>query len=348
MRKTLQNFADVAPQESLGICAGDLPRLAALVNLAQEQLIIAGRDTGWWGGWEKVVFNVDRADPYLTLPPQFARVANVDVCRSPWNIQNEWYETLFAGIGLQSPTCPRDGCGGPLQVYDRGTYSTAFDLDDTNQLIRVYPTDARDVGKRILFSQALDQNEVGIYTQDALNPVNGFYLTLDQPYVETSYIVTAFKNVAKDMTFGDMRVTQVDNDTGDESLLARYKPWETNPAYRRYYFNGLPSQCCCPLDGDTELAQVTAMLKYEFVPVKNPSDFLIIGNMPALIAECESIKKSREDGQESQALSLLKHNNAIRYLRQEMDHYLGVTGPAIVFAPFGTAHLEKKLIGTMI
>lgn len=344
MRTTFAQVRQSRLPEVIGKCASDLPSIAAMVNQAQQQLINAGGETGWWGGWMKVVFTVLRSNPYITLPRQFARAINMDVGRFPIRVQNEFYEMLEAGIGLQGfNQCP-DWCGA-LEGYERGVWPTMVDLTASNQYLRVYITDERDISARILIGPALDQNGNGIYTQDGQNSVNGFYLSMDQPFVTSDFIVTSIGGIQKDATFGDVLLYQVDATTGTQVLLSRYAPDEITPAYRRYFINRLP---CGRNEMSATTVSVTAMAKLEFIPVNRDTDFLIIGNIPALIEECKAIRYSEMDVTNAAALEGKAHSKAIKYLNQELTHYLGKLQPAVNFAPFGTAKLEHQMIGRLM
>lgn len=345
MRITLQDVAASRIPETLGNCRGDFPRLASYINEAQQRLIGAGGETGWWGGWARVVFNVRCSDPYITLPPAYARVIGINLCRMPIRINNEWLETLEDGIGLRTTCDGKSGCGA-VESFDRGMVSTAYDLTATNQLLRVYITDARDVGKRILFTDAKDANGNGIYSQDIQYPVMGFYLTFAQPFATSAFVVSSFGGVQKDQTFGDVVVKQVDATTGTEVLLARYGPDVMVPVYRRYYINRLPPPHCC-IDPAATTTQVTTLCKYDYRPVINPTDFLIIGNIPALKKECSAIRHGEMDTDAGKRMAILEHAEAIRLLNQELTHYLGSSQIAANVSPFGTARLEHQMIGTL-
>jgi hypothetical protein len=342
--------------QTVGLCAEDTPGIAAYVNRAQEQLIVAGGETGWWGGWQKVVFTVTRCSPYITMPREFARIINMDVCRFPIRVQNEFYEMLEAGVGLQDFCKCRDWCGA-LEGFERGVFPTMVDLTPTNQLLRVYLTDARDAGSRVLIGPALDQNGNNIYSQDGLNSVNGFYLPLESPFTTSGFIVTNIGGIQKDATYGDVLLYQVDATTGAQVLLARFKPDETNPAYRRYFIHKLPCSCntvaapgnpCGPALVTPGSVQVTAMAKLAFVPANRDTDFLIIGNIPALIEECKSIRYADMDTPNAAAMEAKSHAKAINLLNKELAHYTGKLQPAVNFAPWGTASLERHRIGRMI
>lgn len=324
-------------------CADDVPAIARAVNECQQRLINCGGETGWWGGWARVIFQISQADPFITLPREFARAINTDVCKRPIRMQNEFYEFLESGTGLKPGTPCQPWCG-MLQGYERGVFPTMTDLSGT-QLLRVYLTDVRDVGKRVLID-ALDQNGNRIYSTDILNQVSGFYLTLDNPFVTSAFTVSAIRSVQKDATYGDILLKQVDPLTGDEVLLSRYAPDELNPAYRRYYIDHLPQTCCPGTVPNT--VQVTALCKYEFLPVVRDTDFLVIGNLPALIEEAKATRFSDMDVTNSMQLEAKAHAKAIRLLNDELRHYCGELLPALNFAPFGNDRLEYAGIGTLI
>lgn len=351
MRVRLSDISSTRISDVLGVCSDDYPKLASYLNEAQQRLINASGESGFWGGVHKLVFNVTRTDPYITLPPEYAQISAMDVCRVPIAIQNEWYEFLEFGIGLQVP-CTNDSpflgmqCG-TLQGYARSVVPTAYELTPTNQYLRIYITDARDIGAKILISNALDSNGVGIYSTDVNDQVDGFFMLADQPFVTSSSIVTSFSAFGKPVTYGDVLLYQVDATTGDEVLLSRYTPKETNPSYRRYFIKSLPCGCC-QSPTNPGYVQVTTLCKVEYQPVINPSDYLIIGNVPALKAECESIRYSEIDNALSQTLSVKKHADAIRLLNEELTHYIGKSNPAINVAPFGSAYLANQSIGILI
>ena len=148
-RKTFFQFRKSRAPMVLGACANDMPKLASFVNEATERLIKAASETGWYGTWQRVVFNVLTSDPYITLPRSIARIIDLDVCKQPVRVQNEFYEFLEAGIGLQ----PTGECGctslcNYLSTYDRGSFPTFRDLDATGnpKILRLYATSTRDVG----------------------------------------------------------------------------------------------------------------------------------------------------------------------------------------------------------
>lgn len=350
-RTRLIDFRLSRGPQSIGLCEADISGNARFVNSAIQRLLLAREsgDTGWWGTWAKMVFNVAKTDPFITLPREVARLINVDLCRSPIAVQNEFYEFLQFGIGLQDPNPPFGQCRNAQcvvpEAYDRGSFPSFIDLDE-GRILRAYTTDNLDLGKRVLV-QGTDVNDNTIISQDGTDNVIGIFLDLSDP---TSFVdsptLNSLTGIQKDVTVGPVRFYQVDPDTGDQELILTMEPSEQVASYRRYYLSGLPRNCCDP-QSDTTTVQITAMAKLEFVPVRVDTDYLLIGNIEALICECESIRYSTMDSPGAKQMAQERHVQAIRLLQGELIHQLGKERPAINFAPWGSAHLCNQMIGRL-
>ena len=335
--------------EAVGTCAADRFKLIEYVNEAQERLTYAGGEVGWWGSWAKMVFNVDGVnDPFITLPRNVTRLINLDVCRRPVRIQNEFYEFLEAGVGLQ----PQSGCDGVrnscqvLETFDRGQFPTFSDLVPPNKRLRFYITDNADVGSRVLV-QGTDQNGSTIYSLDGIDEVTGIYLAFTKPFVETPFDINSLTGLQKDFTVGQVQVYEVDTTTGTQRLILTMEPSEAVAAYRRYYLNGLPRNCCNPADAALTTVQITAMAKLAFIPVQVDTDYCAVQNLAALKEECMAVRFGEMDDSLSAGQAKLHHDNAIKLLNGELRHHLGKERPAIGFHPFGTAKLSYQRIGTL-
>ena len=346
---------------AIGACGADVPTLGAAIKRAQDRLLDAGGESGWWGGWQKVVFHVCHSKPYITLPYGLCRAINMDICRTPIRIQNEFYEFLEAGPGLQdfyhhqsASNWATPNWSGALAGYERGVVPTMVDVAPANQYLQVVATDQRDVtgNKRVLIGPCQDQNGNQIYSTDGTNQVIGFYLSLANSPASSAFIVTNIGGIQKDVTFGDVLLYQVDATTGAQVLLSRFAASETIPAYRRYYINRLPcgcwanaraqSPCITPANPTTGVA-VTAMVRLESLPLVYDTDFLVIGNVNALIEECKAQRYGDMDAEKAPTMEAKCHANAIKILNQEMNKYLGRQQPAVNFAPFGTARLSYPM-----
>lgn len=345
MRTTFYQFRISRIPQVLGSCASDAVKLASILNEAIHRLMNEAGETGWWGTWQKTVFNVNPSDPYITLPRSIARIINLNVCKDAVRIRNEFYEFMEAGIGLQpTNTC---NCSTPcniLETYDRGTYPTMRDLNPSGnpKFLRLYPSGIRDVGGVRVLIQGLDLNGHVIRSLDNGIDIEGEYVVLRTPFADTVNHFSSITGIQKDISAEDVSLYQVDAGTGAQVLLSRYESTEENPAYRRYFINGLPVNCCDGLN----TAQVTCMAKLEYIPLRGvDQEWLLIGNIPALKKECESVWYEEHDIEKSQQLAALKHKQAIRMLNAELAHYVGRLSPIVNFAPFGNAHLRNASIG---
>jgi hypothetical protein len=347
-RLRLADFMVSRGPTAVGYCNADVAPVGQVVNEAQQRLLFAGGETGWYGSWWKMVFNLTQDDPYITAPREVARLINMDVCRTPIRIQNEFYEFLEAGIGLQplSPSCRGQLCA-TMEAHERGSVISQRDLTPGNKKLRVVITDPADVGRTCIV-QGKDQNGSTIYGQNGTDQILGTVLDLTLPFVDTPTEIAEWDGFQKDFTIGPVSVYEVDFVTGDQVLLATYAPNELVPSYRRYLVNGLPQWCCKPTDPTTGIVQVTAMAKLEFVPVQVPEDYLLIQNIPALIEEVQAVRYDGMDTDEAKKLSEYHHARAIRYLNGQLEHYYGKLRPAIQFSPFGTATLRRQQIGAMM
>lgn len=338
----------------VGLCAADAPSLASLVNEAQLRLIQASGNEGFFGSYATMAFNVDPNDPYVTTGREVARLESIDVCRSPIVINNPFGEYLQFGCGLQRqrPDCTgrinaRCGCQDDVQAYDRGMVPMARDITPGNKL-RIFMTNGADNGKSIFF-ESKDGNDKPIYTMHRGVQANGFFITLDNmvPFIESPMTLNSVQGVLKDITVGAVQVYGVNPSTDSQTLLSIYAPSEQNPQYRRYFLNNLPSKCC-DCDSPNGTVQITAIAKLDFVPVAADTDFLLIGNIPALKEECMSIRYSEMDTANSKQMSMIHHKNAVRLLNQELIHFLGKDKPAVGYSPFGSSSLESVGVGVLI
>ncbi len=326
----------------LGICVNNIPSLVGLVNISTEQLINDPNapDEGWWGGWAKMLMNITPNLRFttITLPRGVARVIVMDVCQRPTKVQNGYYEFLDFGEGLQPKLCGPNTtttCNGFTQTYDRDT-TPVLGVQNTNpQFIRVFPTDSRDVGKSVIV-QGKDQNGNVILATDpvSLQPILGEILTLTLPFVQSvNQFANPLTGIEKDSTYGPITIMQVDPVSGTAAALSSMEPSETSAAYRQYLINNLPCNCCANAQATV---QVTVMAKLEYVPIASDPDYLLIPNVPALIAQCESIRYSAMDNVKALAMADKKHTDALRLLFGQLDHVLGKERPAITVPLFGT------------
>jgi hypothetical protein len=135
------------------------------------------------------------------------------VCKRPVGIQNQFYEFLEFGAGIE----PKFNCHGrrancPISTeLDRGDYPTFRDLNGTGRLIRVRaldPLDSQGLYRTLI--QGTDTFDNIIYSQDGVNRVTGVYLTLQEPFVDTPMTLNTLTGIQKDVTNGAIQYYDVE------------------------------------------------------------------------------------------------------------------------------------------
>ena len=298
---------------------------------------------GWWGGWVtmNLTATVSSGSVYVTTPREIARLIVMAVCQYPIHIRNGFYEYLKWGSGVQPKTCQYTGCGSAFQAFERDNVVTLSPLLATAQTIRIYPTDARDSGLRVLI-QGKDQNGQIILTTDPGTGLSapGEYVSLAFPFVDTTNQFTTVTGIQKDETYGPIQLFQVDPTAGTEVALSAMEPGEGVANYRRYLVNGIPNvNLCCAGAGTVQLQ---AQGRLDFIPVQNETDYLTIPNVPAIIEEAMSLRFSRMESGNAAQQSQLHHVRALALLNGQLDLYEGKTNTAVAVPIFGGNRMQAS------
>ncbi len=296
-------------------------------------------------------FLVDSNNPYITTPREVARIAVMTVCKKPVQIRNQWYEFLTFGNGLMPKQPPWCDCTDFLQTYTRNNAITAFDLSSPPQMLRVTISDPADIDKRVLL-QGWDNLDVPIHSQDVLQEVQGVFVTLDQNPVTATYpdgstvLFNKITGIQKDLTNGQIKIEQVDPTTGAVALLLTMEPSETVAGYRRYFLNPTPKNCCTTISPSNTLT-INALVKLDLIPVMADPDYLLIGNLEAIIEEMKALRYSTMDTLNSKQMEQACHHQAVSYLNGELIHFQGRDKPSFTFRPYGSARLDRQRIGEL-
>lgn len=336
-RPTLSRFRAQWPAEAMGICQID-PAVVSYANDSQERLLMdpMAPDDGWWGGsiTLHLTASIINRSAYFVTPREIARLVVMGICQQPVQIRNGFFEYLRFGRGLQPKGCQNTACGSPFETYERDNVVTLAPLLSTPQQVRIYPTDVRDAGKRVLL-QGKDQNGMVILTTDpgTGQSAPGEYIALAFPFSTSVNQFSTITGVQKDQSYGLVQFFQLDPNTGTEVALSAMDPNEGTAWYRRYLVNGIPSQNLCCASPANPL-QITAQGRLDFVPVFNETDYLTIPNVPALIEEAQSIRFSKMENGANQ--SQFHHARALQLLNGQIDAMEGKTSVAISVPIFGS------------
>jgi hypothetical protein len=286
--------------------------------------------------------SINNHSAYVVTPREIARLIVMGICEQPVQIRNGFYEYLQFGRGLEPKGCHHANCGSPFNAYERDNVFTFAPLLSTPQTIRIYPTDIRDIGLRVLL-QGMDANKNIILTTDPGTGLTapGEYIGVNFPFVDSLYQYSSINGLQKDQTNGPIQFFQVDPVTGVEVPLSTMDPGEGVASYRRYLINGIPSQNLCCASPANPL-QITAQGRLEFIAVANETDYLSIPNVPALLEEAMSIRYSRMDSPNAAQQSITHHVRALNLLNGQIDAHEGKVNVAINVPIFGSARLRRQ------
>lgn len=334
---------------SVGLLPGDYAGNANFVNSAQRRLLLAKEagDEGWYGTWAEMIFQVSRSGPYITTPRGVARIEAMTICDQPVFVQNQFYEYLDFGNGTL-PKQFRCQCNSILQTYQRNNAITFTDMTPGSQIV-VYATNAADAGKRVFIQGISTATQEPLTSLDGYQQGQGEFLNLKEPpsFSFTPEALDKLTGLQKDQTVGPVQFFQMNPTTGAQTLIHVMEPSEQVAGYTRYYVDSLPSNCCTG-GGPPSTLQVKAIVKLDLIPVQADTDYLLIQNLEAVIEEAGAVRYSSMDTQAAKQFEAVQHKKAIRLLQGELVHYLGQQRPAIYFAPFGSARLSRRKIGTLI
>lgn len=329
--------------QALGLCSQDRVAVAAYVNEATERLIAdpLAPDEGWPGSWERMLFNVSVVNHVgtITTPRRVARLIVTDICGHPRFLRNGFFEFLLFTPGIRPKQCGSNCCE-TQQIFERDNVATLNDFPTTApQQVRCYPTDAADIGRRVVL-QGPDQNGIEVLGTDVATGASnlGETLILQQPFSTSLNSFQTIQGLLKDVTKGPVSFFTVDA-SGTQTLLSSMEPSETTASYRRYQLVGLPTHCCQQPLGTV---QVQAQARIDFEPVASDTDYILINSLPALIEECLAIKFGRMDSPQAPAFEDRHHRKAISILNGTLDLIEGKVSTAISVSLFGSNPARRQ------
>lgn len=336
MRLTLQDMRDSRLPQVLGVSPTS-DQFTSFINEGIERLIQRG---SWEGTYQRV--NLCVTDGCLTFPRQIAAISDVNLCNYPVRAVNQWYEFLQDGDGTMFANGCNSGCPGQ-KFIDRGNYPTLADISGANKKIRIYPRSDTDVGKRVLIL-GYDENNNWIRSIDGSTWIDGFYLTIAAPFVDSDFDIKSITGVIKEETNETVLLYELST-SGVERLLGSYEPSETVASYRRYFISSFGSHgtgCGC---SSCTSKSITGIAKLAYIPVSHANDFLYISHRPAIKEICMSIRFGEMDTVQAERQSLLHEQKAVKELQHQQQNLNPNSTTPVSMKVFGSAGLWKKNIG---
>lgn len=312
MRRTFSDIQNSLIPVDVGIISTSNDFLM-LMNEVQERLIYMGR---WWGTCAR--FQICATSGCITLPRQIATIETVSICGRNMPIRDFWYRIVQTGIGL------RDGPSCWPEAQAQGNFPTFTDISGvTSKLLLVCDIPA-DAGTQIL---VLGYDPNGNWIRTVQNGVwaDGEVISLSvSPGTSSVNIFSSITDIqAPGGMDGQWWLYQSDTVSTTQILLGTYQYDETRPSYARYFFPSVSNLTC----GSTSTTPVLidCIGKLQFVPIVKTTDYMMIGNIPALKEMAMAVDKSRneESGVGSNEILLSGEVTASRILNAELDHQLG-------------------------
>lgn len=278
-RNTLLLAKNARIPEAINISSTD-SRFLQYLNQATERLLWRGK---FWNTYARYVVTV--SSQFFTLPPYIETLERFSVNKVPMPIHDDWYQFLDTGWGPRDDTLSI-GSGINEALY-RGNFPTAVDVPSPGGTVTVKCDRSTDVGKPVLIL-GRDINNNWVRTTQAGVIADGEVVLLAQGAGNTSATQWA--------PAGIVAIQPPHNTDGSSSLdgqwwlyfggvtgtlLSRYEYWETSPSYKRYLVPGPAS--------NAGTVTVEVMGKKAFYPVKNDTDYLVVGNLAALKLACMAI-----------------------------------------------------------
>lgn len=259
--------------EAINIRSTD-SRFAAYLNECISRLLVRGK---YWGTFGRYSISVD--SQLLTLPAHIDTIEVINVARVPLPLRSQWFEFLSLGYGTRDGSLPNGS--GINECLFRGT-SPTFKSIGTASILTVKCDVSSDVGKQVRIL-GYDSSNNWVRTLIAGIWYDGELVTMVQGAGTAT--VTIFSRVTDIQAPTDMDGKWwLYEGTTAGTLIGTYEYWETNPAYKQYLIPFI----------STTVTTVEIMGKLAFIPAKNDTDYLIIGNLGALKLGCMACKAEEE------------------------------------------------------
>jgi hypothetical protein len=290
-------------------------RVIDYLNEATQRLLAKGK---WVGTY--VRYRICVNNKCITWPRQIETIEAIAISGNPAPIKNSWFEFYPQGPGVISASCDSSECStsyGYPGLADRMNACTFDDIIPSGnpKQVRVQ-ADLTEIGTDRILIQGYDENGQWIRTLDGTEWVDGEYILIDTAHADSTRYYSAVTGIQKPVTNGPVRLWELDSVTGDLRALGVYESDETRPDYRRSLVTGLP--CCTSSACDKTSVEVMAKLR--FIPVATDTDWVMIGNLPALKLEVMAILKEERNLMDE---AIVYSAKAVELLREELKHWMG-------------------------
>ena len=250
----------------------------------------------------------------IVWPKQVGTVLGVRFCQgvSPLIKNNWWRVAGYAPGGMDGYS----GWRADAVIADNGTRPCQAEITGTTgKYIKYHITTLKDVGKTIKIFGTQYGNQPIMEQDGSGNWTMGLALTATAAGVQSTMLVTKITSVVREATQKRTWLYSVDPTSSDLQMLGQYEPEETNPAYRCsriQNLNALPYELD---DYERKIRHCTALVKLEFVPAVDDTDWVLLSNLDALKLGIQGLKlEEANDDVQAQ----IKFQLAIKELNMEL------------------------------
>jgi hypothetical protein len=295
------------------------PQFTLYVNDAVRMLMeLGGGGVGGSRGWWGTVQAIDGVcyDGCFVWPSNIVTVLGIRTKNGPVELKNFWYS--FIEPSEIYGEMAKSYNGRPAVEFDGQTCLYRSIANSPTQ-IQVLADNAADVGK-VVTIYGTDENGAELsYTSNGVTQ-RGIPLTVGGQSSFTQSKIAFVEHVAKDITFGKIRLVAYSNGVGNETL-AIYNGGDVNPKF--LYSRIL--KACSPV-------QIKALVKLGFSGVAIDSDIIPLDNIDAIKSMVQSIRAA-EAGNVQDAANF--ERMALRRLVAQVNSRFPLEQTSVQVKPFG-------------
>ena len=322
-RRTLQDLQNSRIPTALKLCGTD-PRFVQFLNEALEALIQSG---AFWGLF--VRYRAQVTNGLLVWPRGIAAILAGAICNNPIKTRSMAWEFVEMGMGIQTstaatPTGSSNCCGSTCffsnsDLLDRGNTPVQTPISGPTSKLKLYCDLAVDAAAPVLVLGE-DANGNLIRTIQGGVYADGEVIFPSVAGTLSANIFTVVTGVQKGITNGPIRAYAFDTATSLQTAIAVWDYDDPNPLYRVSYIPSLDSQ-----NPSSNPVTVDVLVKLEFVPLRQPTDFALIGNVPALKAMCLALNDAEKESDPIRRQQVVAGGLQLAkmFLENELRHYGG-------------------------
>ncbi len=274
--------SDLGIQAVAGACSNSADFLS-LINTVTRRLLKRGSfyETDWL---IKICFTGCK----IRWPEIVGTVQGVRFCGKSEQaaLRNNWWSiigTRSCYSNWQSDVTIQEGNSSPVVNDITG---------NEGKLIRYHVVKAADYGKKIWIygtafgGQPLQRLESGVW-------VDGIEITAANPFGTNAVLVQTITSIVREATVGMTYLYAYDSVADQLFDLASFTPNQTNPRFRTSIVKNICAVPSCETDDGVRMRTAEALIKINYRPLVNDSDFLIISDLDALALGIQSLKREQ-------------------------------------------------------